>query len=163
MLAVDYLPIALNLEDRFDLDRDAERQRAYADCAAGADARLTPENLGKQFAATVDHRRLLRELERAIDHAQHFHHAVDAFEAAQRIADQNRRGRPGCIRTPSRRWSKPELYLNGLAKNACPRYKKYSLALPVPGGAPAPIEVLRQARKERCGHVDACIISLFCG
>ena len=41
------------------------------------------KHVGKQFATAVDHRRLLGELGRAVDHAEDLDYPADAVEAAQ--------------------------------------------------------------------------------
>ena len=52
--------------------------------AAGRHAGLDAEDLGKQLAAAVDHRRLPGELRRAVDHAEELHHPPHTIQAAQR-------------------------------------------------------------------------------
>ena len=76
--------IFLNLEDRFDFDRRAQRERVDSDGGSNADAGVAAENVGEQFAATVDDGRLLGKVGGAVDRAEDFYDAANAVERNNR-------------------------------------------------------------------------------
>ena len=82
----------LNLENGFDFHRDVAGERPHAHGTARADAVLASEDVGKQFAATVDHLRMIREFRGAVDHAEHFDDALDAVKAAEVFAQGRQDG-----------------------------------------------------------------------
>ena len=73
-------PSALDLENRFDLDRDIAGKRPHPDGATSPYAGFFAEDVSEQFAAPVDHRRMMLEIGRTVDHAQHLDHTHNTVE-----------------------------------------------------------------------------------
>jgi len=73
----------LDLENRFDLDRDVSWQRTHADGAARTDPVLVSKHFGEQLAAAIDHHRLLLEIGGGVNHPQNLDHSFDAVQAAK--------------------------------------------------------------------------------
>src|ERR1700722_2860880 len=69
------------LEHRFDLDRDAERQRGHSDRGAGMLSRVA-ENLDHQVRGAVDHLRHVDEPRHAVDKTAEAQHLLDPVEVA---------------------------------------------------------------------------------
>src|SRR5436309_9522403 len=72
-----------HLKYRLDLDGDVAGQRAHAHGAAGAEALFGPPHVREELAATVDHRGMLLEFRRAVDHAEDLHHALYLVQGAE--------------------------------------------------------------------------------
>ena len=78
-----FLRPSRELEDHFDFDGDVARERAQADGAAGADAVFRSPDFGEEFAAAVDHFRVVKKIRRGVHHAKDFDHALHAIERAE--------------------------------------------------------------------------------
>src|SRR5207245_8019816 len=57
---------SLNFKKRLNFHRDVSVQRSHAHRAAAANPRVRPEHVCEQFAAPVDHRRMLLKIRRAV-------------------------------------------------------------------------------------------------
>src|SRR5712675_3143610 len=88
-------------DDEFDLHRYSAGQRAHADGRARVAAAVA-EHLDKKIGAAVDHLRVILEIGRGIDHAEHLDDVLDAIEiAAERIPHRrDQHQRPTCRAWP---------------------------------------------------------------
>src|SRR5688500_18009739 len=76
-----------DFEDGFDLDRAVRGKCCHADGAPRGLASVIAEDLDHQLAEAIDDLRLLREVGRAVDHAENLYESDDTIEGAELVAD----------------------------------------------------------------------------
>src|SRR3954465_3877239 len=70
--SIRYHSLSIQFKNGFDLDRDVARKRSHADGAARADAVFFAPDLGKEFAATINYRRMIGKVRCRVNHAENF-------------------------------------------------------------------------------------------
>lgn len=73
----------LQFDDRFDFGGDVFGKGAHSHSASRSNAIVLAKHIRKQLAKPINHLGLLREIGRAIHHAQGFDHAVYTLEVAK--------------------------------------------------------------------------------
>ena len=91
--------LVFDLEHGFDFDRHVTWQRGNANRTSRCDSTFLAEYFHEQFAAAVDHARLLGESGHAIHHAQDFGYLSDSIQRPERRFQGGQDREPGLAST----------------------------------------------------------------